>query len=122
MKVSLNWLKDFVDINVSLDELCQKLVSAGFEVEEVIEQGKNFRNVVLGKLEKVVKHPDADKLKICSVNVGKDELVQIVTGASNIAEGDIVPVALDNSLLPTGQVIKKGKLRGVESNGMLCSG
>ncbi|MGN0771731.1 MAG: phenylalanine--tRNA ligase subunit beta [Christensenellales bacterium] len=122
MKISLNWLKDFVDINVSLDVLCQKLVSAGFEVEEVIEQGKNFRNVVLGKLDKVVKNPDADKLKICSVNVGAEQNVQIVTGADNIKEGDIVPVALDNSLLPTGQVIKKGKLRGVESNGMLCSG
>ncbi len=122
MKVSLNWLKDFVDINVSLDELCEKLVSAGFEVEEIIEQGKNFRNVKLGKIEQITKHPDADKLQICQINVGLEENVQIVTGANNIKEGDLVPVALHDSLLPTGQVIKKGKLRGVDSFGMLCSG
>lgn len=122
MKVSLNWLKDFVDINVSLDELCEKLVSAGFEVEEIIEQGKNFRNVKLGRIEQITKHPDADKLQICQINVGLADNIQIVTGANNIKEGDLVPVAMHDSLLPTGQVIKKGKLRGVESCGMLCSG
>lgn len=122
MKVSLNWLKDFVDIDITVEELSQKLVSAGFEVEEIIDKASQMKNVVLGKIEKLTKHPDADKLQICSINVGKAENVQIVTGAQNVSEGDLVPVAMDNSLLPTGQVIKKGKLRGVESFGMLCSG
>ncbi len=122
MKVSLSWLKDFVDIDVTVEKLADKLVSAGFEVEEIIDASANMKNVVLGKIVKLEKHPDADKLQICQIDVGAKDLVQIVTGAQNVAEGDLVPVALDNSLLPTGQVIKSGKLRGVPSNGMLCSG
>lgn len=122
MKVSLSWLKDFVDIDVTVEKLADKLVSAGFEVEEIIDASANMKNVVLGKIVKLEKHPDADKLQICQIDVGAKDLVQIVTGAQNVAEGDLVPVALDNSLLPTGQVIKSGKFRGVPSNGMLCSG
>lgn len=122
MKVSLSWLKDFVDIDVTVEKIADKLVSAGFEVEEIIDASANMKNVVLGKIVKLEKHPDADKLQICQIDVGAKDLVQIVTGAQNVAEGDLVPVALDNSLLPTGQVIKSGKLRGVPSNGMLCSG
>ena len=122
MKVSLNWLKDFVDIDVDVHELADKLVSAGFEVEEIIDKASQTKNVVLGKIVKLTKHPDADKLQICAIDVGQKETVQIITGAQNVAEGDLVPVAMDNSLLPTGQVIKKGKLRGIESCGMLCSG
>lgn len=122
MKVSLEWLNEFVDINVGVEELAAKLVSAGFEVEEIIDQAANMKNVVLGRIESLSKVEKADKLQCCQINVGKSDLVQIVTGANNIAVGDLVPVALDNSLLPTGQVIKKGKLMGVESYGMLCSG
>ena len=122
MKVSLNWLKDFVDIDIDVKTLADKLVSAGFEVEEIIDKAAEMKNVVLGKIVKLSKHPDADKLQICAIDVGAAETVQIVTGAQNVAEGDLVPVAMDNSLLPTGQVIRKGKLRGVESCGMLCSG
>ncbi len=122
MKVSLSWLKDFVDIDVDVETLADKLVGAGFEVEEIIDAGANMRNVVLGKIVELEKHPDADKLQICQIDVGGKELVQIVTGAQNVSKGDLVPVAMDNSLLPTGQEIKKGKLRGVPSNGMLCSG
>ncbi len=122
MKVSLSWLKDFVDIDVDVETLADKLVGAGFEVEEIIDAGANMKNVVLGKIVELEKHPDADKLQICQIDVGVKELVQIVTGAQNVSKGDLVPVALDNSLLPTGQEIKKGKLRGVPSNGMLCSG
>lgn len=122
MKVSLNWLKDFVDIDVDVHELADKLVSAGFEVEEIIDKASQTKNVVLGRIVKLTKHPDADKLQICAIDVGQKETVQIVTGAQNVAEGDLVPVAMDNSLLPTGQTIKKGKLRGVDSCGMLCSG
>ena len=122
MKVSLSWLKDFVDIDVDVETLADKLVGAGFEVEEIIDAGANMKNVVLGKIVELEKHPDADKLQICQIDVGGKELVQIVTGAQNVSQGDLVPVAMDNSLLPTGQEIKKGKLRGVPSNGMLCSG
>lgn len=122
MKVSLNWLKDFVDINVDIDMLARKMVDAGFEIEEIIDPSERIKNVVLGKIEQLAKHPDADKLQICQINIGKGELVQIVTGAQNVKVGDLVPTALDNSLLPTGQEIKKGMLRGVESFGMLCSG
>ena len=122
MKVSLSWLKDFVDIDVDVETLADKLVGAGFEVEEIIDAGANMKNVVLGKIVELEKHPDADKLQICQIDVGGKELVQIVTGAQNVSKGDLVPVAMDNSLLPTGQEIKKGKLRGVPSNGMLCSG
>ena len=122
MKVSLSWLKDFVDIDVAVEELADRLVGAGFEVEEIIKSGESMKNVVLGKIVKLDKHPDADKLQICQIDIGKEELVQIVTGAQNVSEGDLVPTALHNSLLPNGQTIKKGKLRGVESNGMLCSG
>lgn len=122
MKVSLEWLNEFVDINVSVKDLAEKLVSAGFEVEEIIDQSANMKNVVLGRIESLSKVEKADKLQCCQINIGKSDLVQIVTGANNIAVGDLVPVALDNSLLPTGQVIKKGKLMGVESYGMLCSG
>ncbi len=122
MKVSLSWLKDFVDIDVDVETLADKLVGAGFEVEEIIDAGANMKNVVLGKIVELEKHPDADKLQICQIDVGGKELLQIVTGAQNVSKGDLVPVAMDNSLLPTGQEIKKGKLRGVPSNGMLCSG
>ncbi|MDE6967570.1 MAG: phenylalanine--tRNA ligase subunit beta, partial [Clostridia bacterium] len=107
--------------NCSIDELCAKLVSVGFEVEEVIKQADNCKNCVVGRIEKLEPHPDADKLQVCAINVGS-EVLQIVTGASNIKVGDLVPVALDGSDLPCGMHIKKGKLRGVASNGMLCSG
>ena len=121
MKVTIDWLKDFVDIDIPARELADKLVSVGFEVEEIVDPRENIKNVVLGKILSIVKHPDADKLVVCQIDVG-GEILQIVTGANNIAEGDLVPVAKDASLLPGGKTIKKGKLRGVESCGMLCSG
>lgn len=121
MLISLEWLSDFVDIDCTPEELQEKLVKAGFEIEEIIRQGDNCRNVVVGRIIELEKHPDADKLQICQVDVGS-ETVQIVTGADNIAVGDYVPVAKDNSDLPNGMHIKKGKLRGVPSCGMLCSG
>lgn len=122
MKVPYSWLKDFVDIDVTPEVLADKLVSAGFEVEEIIYTGKQCKNVVTGRIEEIVPHPDSDHMVICQLNVGTDELVQIVTGASNVVVGDVVPVALHNSTLPNGTNIKKGKLRGVVSLGMLCSG
>ena len=122
MKISLKTLKYYVDINVSVEELCNKMVMAGFEVESIEKQGENLVNVVVAKIEKITPHENSDHLQICQMNIGKEELVQIVTGAQNIKEGDLVPAALDNSYLPNGMHIVKGKLRGVESNGMLCSG
>jgi phenylalanyl-tRNA synthetase beta chain len=122
MKVSLSWLNKYVDIDVPVEVLCDKMVMAGFEVEEMIDLSKTMRNVVVGKVVKMERHPDSDHMFICQVDCGKEELVQIVTGAQNVNEGDLVPAALHDSDLPNGIHIKKGKLRGVESNGMLCSG
>ncbi len=122
MKVSLSWLKKYVDINVPVEELCDKMVMAGFEVEEIVNQGDNMRNVVVGKVVEMERHPDSDHMFICQIDVGTGENVQIVTGAQNVNVGDLVPAALHDSHLPNGMHIKKGKLRGVPSNGMLCSG
>ena len=122
MKISLNQLKTYVDINVPAEELCDRMVMAGFEVESIEKQGDNLVNVVAARIKKITKHENSDHLQICQMDIGKDELVQIVTGAQNIKEGDLVPAALDNSILPNGAKIKAGKLRGVDSNGMLCSG
>ncbi len=122
MKISLKALKYYVDINVSVEELCDKMVMAGFEVESIEAQGDNLKNVVVGKIEKIIPHENSDHLQICQINTGAEELVQIVTGAQNVFEGALVPAALDDSYLPCGAHIVKGKLRGVESNGMLCSG
>lgn len=122
MKISLNTLKYYVDINVSPEELCDKMVMAGFEVESIEREGENLNNVVVARIESIAPHENSDHLQICQMNIGKEENVQIVTGAQNIAVGDLVPAALNNSDLPNGMHIVKGKLRGVESNGMLCSG
>lgn len=122
MKVSLNHLKRYVDINVSAEELCERMPLAGFEIESVERQGEGISRVVAAKILAVKPHENSDHLQICSMDVGEKEPVQIVTGAQNIAEGDFVPAALDDSYLPGGTHIVAGKLRGVESCGMLCSG
>ncbi|MBE6763076.1 MAG: phenylalanine--tRNA ligase subunit beta [Ruminococcaceae bacterium] len=122
MKISLNWLKRYVDIDVPVDVLCDKMVMSGFEVESIEDLSETMRNVVAARIVKLEKHPDADKLQICRMDIGGEELVQIVTGADNVFEGAIVPAALHDSDLPNGMHIKKGKLRGVPSDGMLCSG
>lgn len=104
------------------EDIQRLLTSRGLEVEGIEKMGGEIDKVVVGRLESVVPHPDSDHMLICQVDVGGEELVQIVTGAPNIKEGDYVPVALHGSSLPGGVKIKKGKLRGVASNGMLCSG
>ncbi len=121
MKVPFGWIKEFVDIDISAQELGDRLVSAGFEIEEYINLRDNIKNVVVGKVESIEKHKDSDHLNICLVNTGK-EVLQIVTGAQNVKKGDKVPVALDGAVLPDGKHIKSGELRGVMSCGMLCSG
>ena len=124
MLLPLSWLKDYVDVDVTVEELEEKLFSSGFEVEELKYLGENIDRVVTGKITSVAKHEDSDHLQICKLDCGEayGTDIQIVTGAQNIFKCAIVPVALDNSLLPGGVKIKKGKLRGVESCGMLCSG
>lgn len=120
MLVPLKWLKDYVDINIDAVSFGDAMTMSGSKVEAIEEMGKEIENVVVGKILKVERHPDADKLVITQIDIGS-ETIQIVTGASNIKEGDYIPVALSGSSLPGGIKIKKGKLRGIESNGMLCS-
>ncbi len=125
MKVPFSWLKEYVDIDVSAEELQEKLFSCGFEVEELVDLSKDVENVVTGEILSVEKHPDADRLKVCKVDCGAHGIKQIVTAATNVFAGAKVPVALDNSLVKHGggvEKIKTGKLRGVTSEGMFCSG
>lgn len=121
MKISYNWLKEFVDINVSAEELAEKLTSAGMEVEEIIYQNKNLHDVVVGKILKIEKHPQADRLVVCQVDIGS-EVTQIITAATNVFEGALVPVSLPGADLVNGIKIQKSKMRGIDSNGMFCSG
>lgn len=121
MKVPYKWLKDYVNIEISPKELADRLTLSGSKVEEVITSGDEIENVVTGRILKIEPHPDAEKLVVCQLDVARGEELQIVTGANNMKEGDIVPVALHGSSLPNGLKIKKGKLRGIVSNGMMCS-
>lgn len=121
MKVPYNWLKDYVDINVNAVELGDLLTLTGSALEGIIVQGDLINRVVVCKFNSIEKHPDAEKLSICLVDIGEDEELQIVTAATNMKVGDKVPVALHKSTLADGTEIKKGKLRGVVSNGMFCS-
>ncbi|MBA4687020.1 MAG: phenylalanine--tRNA ligase subunit beta [Candidatus Galacturonibacter soehngenii] len=132
MITALSWIKEYVpDLDVSLQEYMDAMTLSGSKIEGYEKLNKNLENIVVGQIKKIERHPDADKLIICQVDVGKAERVQIVTGASNVKEGDKVPVVLDGgrvagghdggSLPENGIKIKKGKLRGIESNGMMCS-
>ncbi len=125
MDLSMRWLSDYVDIgDISIKEFCSGLTMSGSKVEGYETEGSEISKVVVGRILDVKPHEDSDHLVVCQVEVGADEPVQIVTGAPNIREnniGDYVPAALDGSTLPGGVKIKKGKLRGVVSNGMLCS-
>ncbi len=122
VKVSLNWLKEYVDINVPVQQLCDKMIMAGFEVEDLVDLSATMDKVVVGRILRLEKHPNADKLLVCQVDVGEGQPLQIITGADNVFEGALVPVALHGSHLPNGAQIKKGNLRGLPSEGMLCSG
>ena len=135
MKAPFSWLKDYVDIDITAGELAEKLFSCGFEVEELIYLGEKVTNVVVGEVKALTPHPDSDHMQICVVDCGKyGRDLQIVTGAPNVYVGMKTPCALDGSTVcetnpqmleknPDGiKKIKKGKLRGVESFGMLCSG
>ena len=121
MKLSRNWLNEFTEVNVSDKEFCDRMTMSGSKVEGVEVLGSEISNVVVGKVMKTERHPDSDHLWVCQVDVGREAPVQIVTGAQNVREGDLVPAALHKSTLPGGVKIEKGKLRGVVSEGMLCS-
>ena len=130
MNTPLSWIKVYVpDLDVDVQEFVDCMTLSGSHVEGYEKKDKNLEKIVAGKIESMEKHPDADKLVVCQVNIGT-ETIQIVTGAKNVKEGDIVPIVLDGGKVaaahgddneyPDGIKIKKGKLRGVESNGMMC--
>ena len=121
MQVSIKWLKDYIDFNETAEELADKLTMAGVPVENVIRADAGLEKVVTGRIEKLEPHANSDHLQICTMNVGAKEPIIIVTGAQNVAAGQVVPVAMIGAHLPNGLKISKGKLRGVVSMGMLCS-
>lgn len=121
MKVPISWLKEFVNIDIDIKTLADKLTMTGTKVEKIEHLGQDITNVIVGKVVSIIQHSNADKLVITKIDIGKEEHLQIVTGAKNLKEGDIVPVALAGATLAGGLVIKKGKLRGETSDGMLCS-
>ena len=122
MKLNRKWLhEEFVDLStVSDKEFVETMTVAGQKVETYERMDAEIKNVVVGKVVSIVRHENSDHMWVCQVEVGQEEPVQIVTGAQNVQEGDLVPAALHNSYLPGGVHITKGKLRGVKSNGMLC--
>ena len=121
MNTTLSWIKAYVpDLDCTAQEYTDAMTLSGTKVEGYEAADRDLEKIVIGQIEKIERHPDADKLIICQVNIGS-ETIQIVTGAQNIVEGALVPVAMIGAELPGGVRIKKGKLRGVESNGMLCS-
>lgn len=122
MNLSMKWLSDYVDVgHITPRDFAEAMTMSGSKVESWEQEGSEIRNVVVGKVDEIVRHPDSDHLFICQIDIGKSEPVQIVTGAQNVHAGDFVPAALHDSYLPGGTHIKKGKLRGEVSNGMLCS-
>ena len=131
MNTSLSWIKAYVpDLNVTAQEYTDAMTLSGTKVEGYEELDADLDKIVIGQIDKIEKHPDADKLIVCQVDIGREEAIQIVTGAPNVSEGDKVPVVLsggrvagghDGSVTPGGIKIKKGKLRGIESQGMLLS-
>ena len=122
MKVPMQWIKQYTDIPVSAAEFESAMIMHGTGVEGIEDQNNAVQNVVVGKILSVKKHENSDHMVICAVDVGESEPLQIVTGAPNVREGDLVPVAKVGAVLPGGVKIKKGKLRGVDSYGMCCSG
>ena len=120
MKVSVAWLKELVAVDMPVDKLARALTMGGLEVEEVTPVAGAFTGIVVAHVKSVAPHPNADKLRVTEVDAGTGEILQIVCGAPNVAAGQRVPCALVGAKLP-GLEIKKAKLRGVESNGMLCS-
>ena len=123
MIVTLKWLGDYVNLEgISIKDIVDKFINIGFEVEEVRDLSRGMERVKIGRIEHLSKHPNADKLQICDINIGNDEHVQILTAATNVFEGALVPCALDGANLPNGVKINTTNMRGELSMGMLCSG
>src|SRR5205823_6617951 len=121
VKISLAWLKEYIDVPFSAKELDERLTMLGIEVEAVEDLGSRWKNVVVGKVLEAEKHPNADKLKLTKVDVGNGAPLSIVCGAPNVVAGQRVPVALVGADFGGGFVIKKSKIRGEVSEGMICS-
>ncbi len=121
MRVSLNWLKDYVDFTADADALAHQLTMLGLEIEWIERNGAEISNVVVGRILSIEPHPNADKLVVCRTDVGRGEALQIVCGAKNMKEGDVVPTAILGAALPGGFTIERRKMRGIESQGMMCS-
>lgn len=121
MRVSLQWLKEFVKLPVGARELAEELTRVGLTVETVDEPGRDIAGVLTGRVTAIKPHPNADRLVICMVDAGQGGEITVVTGADNMRVGDVVPVALEGAKLAGGLVIRRAKLRGVDSNGMMCS-
>ena len=122
MNLSMNWLRDFCDCSdIDPKHFCDMMTDTGSKVESFTVRGAEIENVKAARVVKMERHPDSDHLWVCQTDCGEGTLRQIVTGAQNVHEGDMVPVALAPAKLPGGVSIKAGKLRGVESNGMMCS-
>ncbi len=121
MRISLNWLKEFVDIPVGVDELAHQMTMLGIEIESIERPWEDITKVYVGQIKSIEPHPDADKLVVCKTDVGQGEPLQIVCGAKNMKEGDKVPTAIVGATLPGGFKIGKRKMRGVPSQGMMCS-
>ena len=122
MRFCLSWLQEYLEIEVSVERIVQALINLGLEVEEVIDQGAVYRGFKLGKVAKFEKHPNADRLNYCFIDIGEAELVSVVCGGSNVRQDMLVAFAPPGVTIPaTGDVLKVGVVRGVESKGMLCS-
>jgi phenylalanyl-tRNA synthetase beta chain len=121
MKISLSWLQEYLETSADVETIVNKLIQLGHELDGVEDEGKFFSNVVIGKVIAREKHPDADRLSVCTVDVGEDKKRTIVCGAPNVREGITVSVALPGAILPGDFAIKASKIRGVASEGMICS-
>src|SRR4051794_12795138 len=123
MKISLKWLNDYIEIKEFLAqpaELVRLLTNAGLEVEAMHEPAKDFQNVVVARILEKNAHPNSDRLSLCKVDTGDDGIKQIICGALNHKAGDMVVASLPGAVLPGGLAIKVSKIRGMESQGMLC--
>ena len=124
MKFTLGWLRDYLEFDLPVSELCERLTSIGLEVEDFFDPQKKYKNFVIAQIKEINSHPNADKLKLCKVFDGKKEL-EIVCGASNVKKNMFVALAKEGAIIKPGEKnqfqIQKNKIRGIESNGMLCS-
>src|SRR4029453_10040825 len=121
MKFSVNWLREFVDLPKNPEDIAELLNRAGIETKKIETRGANIDQVIVSQITASARHPNADRLTVCEVDDGSGAKRQIVCGATNYKVGDKIPLALPGAKLPDGMEIRKSKLRGVESEGMLCS-